>query len=377
MFGKPITPFDILGFNVRLDPSWIFLALLVTWSLATGYFPAYYLGLDDATYWWMGVTGALGLFASIIFHELAHSFVARRRGIPIKSITLFIFGGVAQMDKEPPSPKAEFLMAIAGPLSSFALSAACYLAFETCYRMNLPLPVLGMFGYLAFVNSLLGGFNLIPAFPLDGGRVLRAGLWHWKKDLRGATRRACLAGSIFGFLLMTAGIFYVITGNFMSGVWWFVLGLFLRKAAGTSYYQVVARTALAGSTIRRFMTSNPATVSSNLSLHEVIEEHFYRSLHDMYPVMENSRLIGCIDTKRIAGIPRDQWKQLTVRDVLVPCSEDNTVDINTEAPAALSLMNRTGNSRLMVMDGDRLAGIVTLKDLMKLPALTLNLERVQ
>ncbi|MBH0204005.1 MAG: site-2 protease family protein [Nitrospira sp.] len=377
MFGKQLTLFHILSFKVRLDVSWIFLALLVTWSLAQGYFPANYLGLSDSTYWSMGVFGAIGLFGSIVFHELAHSLVARRYGIPISSITLFIFGGVAQMDKEPPNPKAEFLMAIAGPLSSFALSGVSYLAFKVGYQVHVPLPALGVLGYLAFANSLLGGFNLVPAFPLDGGRALRAGLWHWKNDLRRATRWASLAGSTFGFVLMMAGILHVITGDFMVGVWWFVMGIFLRNAAETSYYQVIARTMLGGEPIRRFMTPNPTTVSSDLSLDDVVEEHFYRSLHDMYPVVENSRLIGCISSRQIAGIPREEWKRLTVRDVAVPCSKDNTVGIDTGALTALSIMNRTGNSRLLVMDGDRLVGIVTLKDLMKLLALKLDLERVQ
>jgi len=374
MFGKPVTLFQILGFKVQLDFSWVLLALLISWSLSAGYFPIYYLGLDPTTYWWMGVSGALGLFGSIIFHELAHSVVARNYGIPIKSITLFIFGGVAQMDEEPPSPKAEFLMAIAGPISSFTLSGGCYLASEISYRQGLPLPLVGIFNYLALVNSLLGTFNLIPAFPLDGGRVLRAALWHWKKDLHRATRSASRVGSLFGLILLVSGIFHVVTGNFMVGVWWFVMGLFLRSAANASYYQLVARTTLEGEPLRRFMTPNPETVSAALPLDALVEEHFYRSLHDLYPVVEDSRVVGCITSKQIAGIPRDQWTRLTVRDVATPCSKENTVAADVDALAALSIMNRTGNSRLMVMEGDRLVGIIALKDLLKLLALKLDLQ---
>jgi Zn-dependent protease len=376
MFGKRPTQFEMYGFKVRVDRNWIFLAPLVTWSLAQGYFPSYYLGLADATYWWMGAFGALGLFGSIVFHELAHSLVASRYGLRIKSITLLIFGGVAQMDEEPPSPKAEWLTAIAGPISSFALSAACYLMFTVGYRIHLPIVPLGVIGYLAFVNSLLGGFNLIPAFPLDGGRVLRAALWHWKQDLPRATRWASRIGSLFGLALILSGIFHMITGSFIVGVWWFVLGLFLRAAAGTSYYQAVARTTLGGETIRRFMTPNPTTVPSDLPLDVLVEEHFYRSLHEMYPVTENERLIGCIHSKQVAGIPQDQRTQLTVRDILMPCSADNTIAADADALAALSIMNRTGATRLLVLDGDRLAGVVTLKDLLKLLALKLDLEGV-
>lgn len=376
MLNRHVPLFDILGFTVRLHLSWIFLAALVIWSLARGYFPDYYLGLSDSTYWWMGAVATIGLFGSLVFHEFAHSLVARRYGIPISGITLFIFGGVAQMDKEPPSPKAECLMAIAGPLSSFALSAGLYLAFEVGYQFHLPLPALGVLGCLAFANSLLGGFNVIPAFPLDGGRALRAGLWHWKKDFRRATQWASRAGSFFGLLLILSGLAYLITGTFIVGIWWFIVGLFLRGAAEASYYQVVARTMLGSEPIQRFMTPNPETVSPDLFVDKLVDEHFYRSLHTMYPVVDEARLVGCVSSKQIAGIPRDQWKRLTVRDVALPCSKDNTVDMETGALAALALMNRTGNSQLMVMDGDRLAGIVTLKDLLKLLALKLDLEGI-
>jgi Zn-dependent protease/CBS domain-containing protein len=376
MFSRQGTLFDILGFKVRLHRSGIFLAALATWWLARGYFPDYYLGLSDSTYWWMGAVATIGLFGSLVFHEFAHALVARRYGIPINSITLFIFGGVAQADKEPPSPKTECLMAIAGPLSSFALSAGLYLAFEVGYQIHLPLPALGVLGCLAFANSLLGGFNLIPAFPLDGGRALRAGLWHWKKDFRRATQWASRVGSIFGLLLMLSGGVQFITGNFLVGSWWVVIGFILRGAAENSYYRVVAGTMLGSEPIQRFMTPNPVTVSPDLFVDKLVEEHFYRSLHTMYPVVDEARLVGCVSSKQIAGIPRDQWKRLTVRDVAAPCSDDNTVDIQIGALAALAIMNRTGNSQLLVMDGDRLVGIVTLKDLLKLLALKLDLEGV-
>jgi Zn-dependent protease/CBS domain-containing protein len=376
MVSRYVTLFDILGFKVRLNLSWVFLVVLATWSLARWYFPEYYLGLSDSTYWWMGTVATMGLLGSLVFHEFAHSLVARHYGLPISTITLLVFGGVAQMEKEPPSPKAEFLMAIAGPVSSLALGAAFYLAFEIGYQIQLPLPALGVLGCLAFANSLLGGFNLIPAFPLDGGRALRAGLWQWKKDFRRATRWTSLAGSILGFILMLSGVAQAFTGNFIVGVWWFIVGLFLRGAAKASYYQVVARTMLGSEPIQRFMTPNPASVSPDLSVDKLVEEHFYRSLHTMYPVVDDSRLVGCISSKQISGIPRDQWNRFHVRDVALPCSKDNTVDIETGALAALAIMNRTGNSQLLVMDGDRLAGIVTLKDLLKLLALKLDLEGV-
>ena len=180
MFGKRITLFKLFGFSVRIDISWLIIVILITWSLALGLFPHYYKDLSKTTYWLMGATGALGLFVSIIFHELCHSLVARRYGLPIKGITLFIFGGVAEMEEAPPSAKAEFMMAIAGPISSVLLGVVLYGILTLGKGSGWPDPVNGVIGYLAAINCILAGFNLLPAFPLDGGRMLRSALWGWK-----------------------------------------------------------------------------------------------------------------------------------------------------------------------------------------------------
>ncbi|MGF1592248.1 MAG: site-2 protease family protein [Kiloniellaceae bacterium] len=235
MNGRSITVFELLGFKIRVDISWLLLAVLITWSLALGVFPFWYEGLAPATYWWMGLAGMFGLVFSLIFHELSHSVVARHYGLPIKGITLFIFGGVAEMAEEPKSAKVEFWMAIAGPLASFLLAAVFFLAAALGEALALPVPINGVLDYLAFINLLLGAFNLIPAFPMDGGRVLRAALWHWRGDLRQATRIASNAGKTFGFLLMALGVLNVVSGNFIGGMWWFLIGMFVRGAAASSY----------------------------------------------------------------------------------------------------------------------------------------------
>jgi Zn-dependent protease len=195
MFGKRITLFKLFGFEVRVDLSWLIIAFLIVWSLAQGFFPYQHKGLSSTTYLWMGIVGALGLFASIVFHELWHSLIARRVGLHMKGITLFVFGGVAEMDEEPPNAKAEFLMAIAGPLSSIVLGFIFYVFYSTF--KGLPVPVEGVVRYLALINWILAGFNLLPAYPLDGGRVLRSALWFWKGDLRWATRIASQSGSAY------------------------------------------------------------------------------------------------------------------------------------------------------------------------------------
>lgn len=364
----------VVGLKVRLGLSWIFLTPFLIWSLAEGYFRTSYLGLTSRTYWWMAIGGTAGFLGSLFLHEWAHAFMAKRRGVPVPASTLFLFGGVPDATPTPADPKTESLVALVGPLASMALGLAWYLAFEIGYRVNLPLAVLGIFNFLAFANLLVGGVNLFSAFPLDGGILLRAWLRIRKKDIQQATRLASLVGSLCGLLLMVAGFIHIVSGRVLIGIWWFIVGLFLRETAGTSYYHLVTQTMLASMAIRRIMTSNPITVSSDTSVQRFVEDYFHRSFHHLYPVMEDSRLIGCVGPKQIAAIPRDQWTELTTRDLAIPCSQDNTIDINSDTEAALSLMTKTGNSSLLVVDRGQLAGIVTLKDLSKFLTLKLHVK---
>jgi Zn-dependent protease len=374
MFGKSIRLFSLFGFEVKVDASWAIIAFLVTWSLAEGFFPMRVRGLAGSTYWWMGVAGAIGLFLSIVFHELCHSLVARRFGLAMRGITLFIFGGVAEMAGEPPSPKAEFLMALAGPLASIALAAGCYGAFVSAAGAW-PVPITEVLYYLAFINGLLAAFNLIPAFPLDGGRLLRAALWSWKHNIRWSTRIASAIGSGFGVFLIVLGIYAAaFRGNFIGGMWWFLIGLFLRNASQASYQQLLVRRALEGEQVRRFMRPDPVTVPSYISLRELVEDYIYRYHYKMFPVVRESRLVGCVTTDEVKNFPRDEWDRHSVQEVATGCSKGNTVSPDTDAVQALATMNRTGNTRLMVIEDGRLVGIVSLKDLLAFLSLKIDLE---
>jgi Zn-dependent protease len=376
MFGKRITLFKLLGFEVHIDPSWLIIVLLVIWSLTKGWFPSNYRDLTPATYLWMGLSGAAGLFFSIVFHELCHSLVARRFGLPMKGITLFIFGGVAEMSDEPSSAKAEFLMAIAGPLSSILLGLMLYVVTALGGEV-LSTPVIGVIDYLAKINLFLAVFNLLPAFPLDGGRVLRAALWQWKKNLRWATRIASRIGTGFGIFLILIGIFYVVMGSIINGIWLFMIGMFLRNAAQMSYQQVLIRKALEGETVQHFMKKNPVTAPSSISVKELVEDYIYNYHYKMYPVVEGGELIGCITSRQVKDIPRDQWTSRTVGNVAIRCSPENTIDPAADALKALSVMSRTGNSRLMVVDDGRLVGIITLKDIMGFISIKLELDEYE
>jgi Zn-dependent protease len=373
MFGRRITLFKLLGFEVKLDASWLILAALIVWSLAVGFFPYRYRGFSAGTYWWMGVFGAVGLFASIVFHELFHSLVARRYGLPMRGITLFIFGGVSEMSDEPSSAKVEFLMAIAGPLSSIGLGFLFY-GIVAAARGAWPLSVLGVIAYLGWINWVLAGFNLIPAFPLDGGRVLRAALWQWKGDFRRATQIAAAIGAGFGVFLMVLAVFQLFTGNFVGAVWSFFIGMFLRGASMASYEQVLIRSALAGVPVRRFMRADPITVRPDLTVQELVDDYIYRYHHRMFPVASDAQeCIGSVSAEQVKQLPREEWPRHRVSEILQPCSTANTVDPNTDATKALAKMN-SGATRLLVVDGKRLVGLVSSRDLLTFLSTKVELE---
>jgi Zn-dependent protease/predicted transcriptional regulator len=374
MFGKQITLFRLLGFEVKLDLSWLFLAVIITWGLAKGFFPSYYKGLSEIAYWWMGALGAVGLFASIVVHELCHSVVARRFGIKIRGITLFIFGGVAEMEDEPPTAKSELWMAAAGPLMSAALSGIFWALFRYTIKDGEPNMMNGVLYYLAFINIVLAGFNLIPAFPLDGGRILRAALWVWKKDFRWATKIASALGSAFGVLLIAMGVYNVIGGDFIGGVWYFLIGMMLRSAAKSAVSSITTRNALRGEKVIRFMKSDPVTVPGYISVKELVEKYVYTYHHKLFPVVEDDRLVGCVTTRQIKELPKEKWSNSTVRDMLISCDPAIAIGPDDDAVKAMSTMYKSGHSRLMVVEGDKLIGILALKDIMEFLSLKLDLE---
>jgi Zn-dependent protease/CBS domain-containing protein len=374
MFGKRINLFKLLGFEVRIDLSWIIIAILIAWSLSTGLFPFHYKNLSSQTYWIMGIIAAVGLFLSIIVHEFSHSLVARKYGMDMKGITLFIFGGVAEMEDEPPSPKVELLMAGVGPLSSIVIAAIFYGLYSLGKTIGWADPVNGVVQYLGIINAILAGFNLLPAFPLDGGRVLRAALWQWKKNLRWATRISAQIGSGFGVLLIVLGFLNLFRGNFIGGMWWVLIGMFLQTAAKMSYRKLITRKALEGEKVRRFMNPNPVTVRPETTVEEFVEDFVYKYHFKMFPVVNSERVIGCVTTKQVKELPRDKWSNTTVSDLTLECTPDTTVKPDDDAMRALSLMRRTGGSRLVVVEDDQLAGVLSLKDMMQFLSLKVDLE---
>jgi Zn-dependent protease/CBS domain-containing protein len=375
MFRRKRKLFNLMGFEVSLDPSWVILAILVAWSLSTGFFPFHYEDLTVRTYWIMGILGAVGLFLSIVAHEFCHSLVARRSGLPMKGITLFIFGGVAEMGDEPPSAKDEFYIAVVGPLSSIVIAIIFYGLNRIGATTGWPMPLNGVLAYLAMINLMLAIFNMVPAFPLDGGRILRAALWAWKGSLRWATRISSYIGSGFGLLLIFYGILQVFGGYVIGGMWLFLIGMFIYSAAKMSYQQLLTRQALSGEPLKRFMTENPVSVSPSISVDKLVEDYVYRYHFKFYPVVDNGKLIGCVSTRQIKEIPQEEWAHRKAGELAQNCSSANTIKPDADAIEAISVMRQNGTSRLMVVDQNQLIGIISLKDMLKFLDLKVELDQ--
>lgn len=343
---------------------------LITWSLATGLFPTLQGELSTTTHWWMGLAGAIGLFVSVLLHELGHALVARRFDVPMRGITLFIFGGVAEMTREPPHPRAEVYVAVGGP----AVTAVLVGVFYGATLAPLPQAVLGVLEYLILLNLVLLVFNAVPAFPLDGGRVLRGILWHFTGSLSKATGTSARIGRGFGALLIVLAVLQLFAGNPIGAVWWFLLGLFLRYAAGMSYQQVVISRELKGEPVREFMTREPVTVTPDTSVERFVEDYVYQHHFKMFPVTDDGHLTGFITTKQVKQVPRDQWSDKTVGELCQEYNTDNALRPDDDAMEALQQLQRSNSSRAMVVDGDRLVGVLALKDLMTTLSLKLEME---
>lgn len=371
MFSHRVRLFGLFGIDIRVDASWLLLAVLVWWTLTSAIFPQFTPGLAAGTYWWMGVVGAAGLFASIIFHEMAHALVARHYGIAIRGITLFIFGGVAEMETEPKSPRSELLMALAGPIASLVLAAGLWALAAPAAAAT---AVAGVLRYLALVNFVLALFNLVPAFPLDGGRVLRAALWASRGDILWASRIAAAAGNIFGILLIVLGVLGIVRGDFVGGMWRFLIGMFLRGAAESSYEQTVARHTFGSTAIADVMTPDPIGVPPEASVAEFVENYVYRHHHHVFPVVRQGVLVGQVGTRQAASLDRARWPATAIAGIMLPIAAEDRIAAGADALDALGRMQRSARSRLFVVAGERLVGVVTLRDLMELLSARLELD---
>lgn len=347
----------IAGIDIDIHVSWIIILVFLTVSLATGWFPQLYPGWSTATYWLIAFLSSLLLFVSVLLHELAHSLVARRRGLPVKSITLFIFGGVSNIEREPQSPGVEFQIAFVGPLTSLVIGAICFLLQVPLRGSNSPLE--GILFYLAVTNILLGVFNLIPGFPLDGGRVLRSIVWRLTGNLRQATRVAALTGQIIAYLLILLGIWIFFVGDILDGIWFGFIGWFLLSAAQSANAQGMLTSVLSGVTVGEVMNPKPATVPADISLQQLVDAYFLPGGLRYALVMQADHLVGLITLGDIRHIPREQWGQVPVSTAMIPLSRLHVVTPQQSLSDVLPLMAGRDVNQLPVLENDALVGILS------------------
>jgi Zn-dependent protease/CBS domain-containing protein len=349
----------IAGIRIGVNWSWVVVFALIVWSLAVGVFPSQNPGLSDGAYIAMALVAALLFFASLLLHELGHARQARREGMEIDGITLWLFGGVARFKSAFPSAGAEFRIAIAGPLVSLVLGIVFVLL---AVFAGLPNAVDGVVAWLGYINLTLLVFNLLPALPLDGGRVLRSALWYFRGDLAWATRVAADVGRAFGYLFIAGGVALLIFQGSFSGAWLAFIGWFLLQAATAEARYVVTRQALEGLRVRDLMVRDPATVEADLSLARFMDEVARSRRYTTYPVLDRGRPVGLLAFRSVAAVPRDEWDTRRVRDSMIPREEVPLLDEDEPAIDALGELSDSDVNRGLVVENGHLAGLLSITD---------------
>ena len=364
--GQGIKLFKILGIQISLDYTWFIVFGLVAWSLAQGYFPITIPGLGIFTYISIGIISALLLFTCVLIHELSHSYTSNKLGLDIKEIKLFIFGGVAQLTKEPEDAATELKIAVAGPAASIALAGVFWVLTQLAKTISVYPILAAMFEYLTYINIVLVIFNMIPGFPLDGGRVLRA-IW-WKKtgDIQRATQVASQAGKTFAILLILFGFVQIFFGNFVGGLWMVFIGMFLQQAAESSYSQLLVKQTLEKIKVGDAMTRNVVVLSEDATLSTVVEKYFFGYHFVGFPVASDGRIVGMITLNNVRMVPREEWATTLARDVMNKISPDIVLSPEDNAMDAFSRMINLDIGRVLVMDDGKLVGIITRRDIMRL-----------
>ncbi len=351
------------GFPIRIDVSWFVVAALVVWTFSASEFPLRLPGQSRPVYLAMGTAAAVLFFLSVLLHELAHAVVARARGVTVDGITLFIFGGIAQAREEAKRPLDEFLLTAAGPLSSLALAGVFFVLGRAAGAVGAPAPAATVLEFLAVLNLVLAVFNMIPGFPLDGGRIFRSLVWAATGDMRRATRWASWGGRLFGGALIGLGVAALAYGFVLGGLWSAFIGWFLMSAARTSYRQFELRRALDSIPVERVMVFDPVGVSAGSRLDDVVERVFLRGRYDAYPVEQDGTIVGVVTLDDVADVPRARRGELRVSNVMRPTWDLPTVDRYETLAQVAGRLDARGAATALVLDAGRVVGLLDLRDL--------------
>jgi Zn-dependent protease/predicted transcriptional regulator len=350
----------VAGIEIGVNWSWLVVFALITWSLASGVFPDQDPGHSRGTYVAMAVIAAVLFFVSLLGHELGHAVTARHEGMELDGITLWLFGGVARFKGMFPSAAAELRIALAGPAVSLVIGVGCSVL---AWALALPSAVDGVLAWLGYVNLILLVFNLLPALPLDGGRVLRAILWQTRRDFAWATNVAASIGRGFGYLLIAAGVFLFIFQGAFGGAWLAFIGWFLLGAAGAEQRHLAARQALGGLRVRDLMTPDPVSVPAGYTIGRFMDEVAWQRRHTTYPVLDDGHVVGLLAFRCLSSIPRNTWDARSIRECMLPLDQVPQLRADAAAIDALVELSETSVNRGVVLDGGRLVGIISAADL--------------
>lgn len=354
----------IMGISIQVHYTLWFVFVLVAVSLATGYMPHHYPGQPIYLYWIIGLISAVILFASVLFHELCHSYVAIRNSLPVGRIILFFFGGVSEITEEPKNPDVEFRMAIIGPVSSFVIAIVLGALWYVFKSWNVPVGPTAVMQYGATINAFLGGFNLLPAFPLDGGRVFRSILWRRSKDLLKATTQAARVGVALSYIFMFGGFIAILFGGFFNGLWIIIMGWFLKSGAESGMSQTIIGEVLSKTRVGEVMSKNVITVDPDVTVDELVKNNFLVYRYAGYPVMKEGEIWGMVTMEMLKQVPRERWAQVRVVDIMIPVAQLVMVRSDTLASDVMYKMARYGAGRVLIVEEGKILGIVSHSDLM-------------
>ena len=357
---KGLRIFNLFGIPVYINYSWIIIFALVAWSLARYYYPSSFRAGSLQAYWVMGVISSLLLFVCVLLHEFSHSITALYYKIKVTHITLFLFGGVSNMPKEPDSPREDIFISAAGPAMSAFLCLLCYLLSFLAPEGG---AVRAVLLYLTYINGALAVFNILPGFPLDGGRILRDAVWIKTNDLTRAAETASNVGKAVGIGIILIGILSFFQGNLLGGAWFVFIGIFLRSAAEQGYQQMSFQNELRGVPVSQIMTENPVSVAPDVSIKSLVEDYFYHYHHVAYPVLENGNLLGMIDLKRIKSLAKEEWEKVKVGHVMTDLSPEIMVGPRVPASEVLQSLLASPHGRLLVVENEKLLGIIARRDI--------------